>query len=32
VQITRENQASILQTQEESEEKEGSGLRGDIAG
>jgi len=30
--ITRENQASILQTQEKSQEKEGSGLRGDIAG
>jgi len=32
VQVTRENQASILQTQEKSQDKEGSGLRGDIAG
>jgi hypothetical protein len=30
--VTRENQASILQTQEKSQDKEGSGLRGDIAG
>jgi len=32
VQVTRENQASILQAQEKSQDKEGSGLRGDIAG